>query len=101
MPSQQLNVTKATANCRYFPTFLKVQLRTCHDRRPKQLLEGTPQRLVDFVHRRTHAKVRQARDPIMRLADATGDDSGKMRQVRRDVYRDAMQADPALQPNAE
>ena len=60
-----------------------------------------PERDVDIRHGHGMAEIDQARDTIARVDDATGHDRGKMRQLRLDVDRDAVERHPAPQPHAD
>ena len=47
------------------------------------------------------AEIEQAGDAVARVGDAARHDAGEMRQVAIDIERDAVQADPALHPDAD
>src|SRR5215831_19246462 len=82
--------------------------RVCHGQgpwrvggRPEQGLELAPQYAVDLGHRGRTAEIGEAGHAIERIGDAARHDAGEMGEVRRDVERDAVQADPALEPDPD
>src|SRR5262245_18273478 len=71
---------------RFAPSWLQMP-RLC---RAKQLLEFAPEHRVALRQRCRDAEIGQAGDAVARIGHAAGHDAGEMREVRRDVERNAM-----------
>ena len=71
------------------------------DRRTEEIFETPPQSRVDDRHRARRAKLFEARHAKLRGAEAAGRDAGKMRQIRSDIQRDAVETHPMAQAHAE
>ena len=70
-------------------------------RRPEQRLELAPHRHVDLGHADRQAEIGEARHAVALLRHAARHDAGKMRQVRLDVQRDAVQRHPLAHADAD
>src|SRR5262249_49431658 len=66
---------------------------------PNPALKGASQRPIERIHLSAAAQCGQAGDPM--LADAAGDNSSKMRQIRCHIDAEAVRAHPAPQPDAD
>ena len=82
------------------PAYPRLRLRR-QRRRAEQPLELPPQHHVDLRQRHDVSEIHQTGHAIARIRDAARHDAGEMRKLRIDVERDAVQADPALEPDAD
>ena len=67
----------------------------------KDVLERQLQGNVDIVHRDWQTEIDKAGDAVAGIFDATRDNTRKVREIRLDVDRDAVQRDPALQADPD
>ena len=70
-------------------------------RLPENGFEGCAQRGVNLAHAGHNAEIAKACDAKMRGRNPAGHDSGKMREVRRDIERDAVEGNPAPDPDPD
>src|SRR4029077_724482 len=67
----------------------------------EKVLKALPQSDVDIAHADGMAKIDEAGDAKARIGDAARDDRREVFQLRLDIDGDAVEGDPALQPDTD